>query len=95
MVVVAVVVVVVVVQDNNLMVRGLRVLFNEHCWDKHFGMFEIYRRLSYWRFREVRYGYSKQDPRLLLTTCLRIYPLPHLPVVKDLVPDMTNFYRQV
>ena len=23
-----------------------------------------------------------------------IYPLPHLPVVKDLVPDMTNFYAQ-
>src|SRR5690606_16379427 len=22
---------------------------------------------------------------------VRIYPLPHLPVVKDLVPDMTNF----
>lgn len=23
-----------------------------------------------------------------------IYPLPHLPVIKDLVPDMTNFYEQ-
>jgi len=23
-----------------------------------------------------------------------IYPLPHMPVVKDLVPDMTNFYAQ-
>jgi len=23
-----------------------------------------------------------------------IYPLPHLPVVKDLVPDLTNFYAQ-
>src|SRR6476620_1451812 len=23
---------------------------------------------------------------------VRLYPLPHLPVVKDLVPDMTNFY---
>lgn len=24
----------------------------------------------------------------------KIYPLPHMSVVKDLVPDMTNFYRQ-
>jgi succinate dehydrogenase / fumarate reductase iron-sulfur subunit len=23
-----------------------------------------------------------------------VYPLPHMPVVKDLVPDMTNFYAQ-
>ncbi|WP_026605850.1 succinate dehydrogenase iron-sulfur subunit [Methylocapsa acidiphila] len=25
---------------------------------------------------------------------IRIYPLPHLAVVKDLVPDLTNFYAQ-
>lgn len=25
---------------------------------------------------------------------VRVYPLPHLPVVKDLVPDMTHFYAQ-
>ena len=25
---------------------------------------------------------------------VRIYPLPHLPVVKDLVPDLTRFYEQ-
>jgi succinate dehydrogenase / fumarate reductase iron-sulfur subunit len=25
---------------------------------------------------------------------VRVYPLPHLQVVKDLVPDMTNFYAQ-
>ncbi|HUO79949.1 MAG TPA: succinate dehydrogenase iron-sulfur subunit [Steroidobacteraceae bacterium] len=25
---------------------------------------------------------------------VRIFPLPHLPVVKDLVPDLTNFYAQ-
>ena len=24
----------------------------------------------------------------------KIYPLPHLPVIKDLVPDLTNFYAQ-
>jgi succinate dehydrogenase/fumarate reductase iron-sulfur protein len=23
-----------------------------------------------------------------------IYPLPHMPVVKDLVPDLSNFYKQ-
>jgi succinate dehydrogenase / fumarate reductase iron-sulfur subunit len=23
-----------------------------------------------------------------------IYPLPHMPVVKDLVPDLTHFYAQ-
>jgi len=25
---------------------------------------------------------------------IRIYPLPHMPVLKDLVVDMTNFYQQ-
>ncbi|NJD05016.1 MAG: succinate dehydrogenase iron-sulfur subunit [Methylococcaceae bacterium] len=25
---------------------------------------------------------------------VRVYPLPHLPVVKDLVPDLTHFYAQ-
>ena len=25
---------------------------------------------------------------------MKIYPLPHLPVVKDLVPDLTQFYAQ-
>jgi len=25
---------------------------------------------------------------------VRVYPLPHMPVVKDLVPDMNNFYAQ-
>ncbi len=25
---------------------------------------------------------------------VKIYPLPHLPVIKDLVPDLTNFYAQ-
>lgn len=29
-----------------------------------------------------------------VTGDVRIYPLPHLRVVKDLVPDMTNFYAQ-
>ena len=28
------------------------------------------------------------------TGAIPIYPLPHLPVIKDLVPDMTNFYAQ-
>tara|TARA_B100000035_G_scaffold203371_1_gene173986 strand:+ start:3097 stop:3798 length:702 start_codon:yes stop_codon:yes gene_type:complete len=25
---------------------------------------------------------------------ISIYPLPHMPIVKDLIPDMTNFYKQ-
>jgi succinate dehydrogenase / fumarate reductase iron-sulfur subunit len=25
---------------------------------------------------------------------VKIYPLPHMPVVKDLVPDLTNFFAQ-
>jgi len=25
---------------------------------------------------------------------VKIYPLPHMPVIKDLVPDMTHFYQQ-
>lgn len=35
---------------------------------------------------------SKIDENLKKTT--RIYPLPHMYVVKDLVPDMNNFYAQ-
>ncbi|XP_039264970.1 succinate dehydrogenase [ubiquinone] iron-sulfur subunit, mitochondrial-like [Styela clava] len=35
---------------------------------------------------------SKIDENLKKTT--RIYPLPHMFVVKDLVPDMNNFYAQ-
>ena len=26
---------------------------------------------------------------------IRIYPLPHMPVVKDLVPDLTKVYKQL
>jgi succinate dehydrogenase iron-sulfur subunit len=29
-----------------------------------------------------------------ITGTVRIYPLPHMPVVKDLVPDLTLFYAQ-
>jgi len=29
-----------------------------------------------------------------VTGDVKIYPLPHMPVVKDLVPDLTNFYAQ-
>ena len=25
---------------------------------------------------------------------VKVYPLPHMPIVKDLVPDLTNFYAQ-
>ena len=25
---------------------------------------------------------------------ISVYPLPHLPVIKDLVPDLNNFYKQ-
>jgi len=25
---------------------------------------------------------------------MKIYPLPHMPIVKDLVPDLSNFYQQ-
>jgi hypothetical protein len=28
----------------------------------------------------------------ILKGAVRIYPLPHLPVIKDLVPDMTDFF---
>ncbi|MHC0448673.1 MAG: succinate dehydrogenase iron-sulfur subunit [Candidatus Lariskella arthropodorum] len=26
---------------------------------------------------------------------VKVYPLPHMPVVKDLVPDLSNFYKQL
>jgi len=28
------------------------------------------------------------------TQTVRIYPLPHMPIIKDLVPDLNNFYEQ-
>ncbi len=34
------------------------------------------------------------SPVRALKGVVRIFPLPHLPVIKDLVPDMTSFYRQ-
>jgi succinate dehydrogenase / fumarate reductase iron-sulfur subunit len=29
-----------------------------------------------------------------IAAVVKVYPLPHMPVVKDLVPDMTHFYAQ-
>ena len=29
-----------------------------------------------------------------ISGAVKVYPLPHMPVVKDLVPDLTNFYAQ-
>src|SRR6516164_6282267 len=29
-----------------------------------------------------------------ISGAVKVYPLPHQPVVKDLVPDLTNFYAQ-
>src|SRR5438067_534660 len=29
-----------------------------------------------------------------IKSTVRVYPLPHLPVIKDLVPDLTTFYAQ-
>jgi len=29
-----------------------------------------------------------------LSKAIRIYPLPHMPVIKDLVPDLTHFFEQ-
>jgi len=34
---------------------------------------------------------SQQDGN---TVQVKIYPLPHMPVVKDLVPDLSNFFKQ-
>ena len=36
-------------------------------------------------------NYSKIDTTAKST---KIYPLPHMYVIKDLVPDMNNFYKQ-
>lgn len=32
--------------------------------------------------------------RLKKNEVQRVYPLPHMPVIRDLVPDMTQFYEQ-
>lgn len=38
------------------------------------------------------YYFSKIDTNLNSTS--KIYPLPHMYIVKDLVPDLNNFYNQ-
>jgi len=35
-----------------------------------------------------------QEPSVKSKSCVAIYPLPHMAVIKDLVPDMTHFYAQ-
>jgi succinate dehydrogenase / fumarate reductase iron-sulfur subunit len=30
-----------------------------------------------------------------ISGAVRVYPLPHLPVIKDLIPDLTTFYAQI
>ncbi|KQP60988.1 succinate dehydrogenase iron-sulfur subunit [Methylobacterium sp. Leaf108] len=35
-----------------------------------------------------------KNPGAKKTGAVRIYPLPHMPVLKDLVPDLTNFFAQ-
>ena len=37
---------------------------------------------------------TPQRPSVKSKGTVAIYPLPHMPVVKDLVPDMTHFYAQ-
>ena len=37
---------------------------------------------------------TKGMDEVLVKGAVTVYPLPHLPVVKDLVPDLTNFYAQ-
>ena len=37
---------------------------------------------------------TPQRPSVKSRGTVAIYPLPHMPVVKDLVPDMTHFYAQ-
>jgi succinate dehydrogenase (ubiquinone) iron-sulfur subunit len=39
-----------------------------------------------------RLHYSKIDTNVSKSS--KIYPLPHMYVIKDLVPDMNNFYTQ-
>jgi len=34
------------------------------------------------------------QPIAAVTGAVRVFPLPHLPVIKDLVPDLDEFYRQ-
>src|SRR6188472_3504486 len=34
------------------------------------------------------------QPIVAIRGAVKIFPLPHLPVVKDLVPDLTEFYQQ-
>lgn len=40
----------------------------------------------------IFFAYSKIDTSL--SKASKIYPLPHMYVIKDLVPDMNNFYTQ-
>ena len=46
--------------------------------------------LEYTLYLSVRLSYIDDDT----SKASKIYPLPHMYVVKDLVPDMGNFYEQ-
>ena len=45
-------------------------------------------------YKCMKVPYSAELIKVQYTLLGRIYPLPHMYVVKDLVPDMTNFYAQ-
>ena len=65
-----------------LLPRGhLRLLRHEHQGPEHARLHAGHRRVQ-----GARQG--QEDG------AVRIYPLPHMPVLKDLVPDLTNFFAQ-
>merc|ERR1712013_689480 len=45
------------------------------------------------RMEEYKVDLNNCGP-MVLDALIKIYPLPHMYVVKDLVPDMNNFYQQ-
>lgn len=45
-----------------------------------------------YEYKQFYCYFSKIDANVKKTS--KIYPLPHMFVIKDLVPDLTNFYNQ-
>jgi succinate dehydrogenase/fumarate reductase-like Fe-S protein len=61
-----------------------------HCYSELYSeLLSVRRRLNEWHADE-------QAGRIPTDTAkqTRVYPLPHTYVIKDLVPDLTHFYKQ-
>src|SRR6267154_1648527 len=87
----------------NAKVRKEGRLFKAPAGAKNVRVFKIYRfdpdldetpRLDSYEVDMDACGPMVLDALIKIKHDIKIYPLPHMPVIKDLIPDLTNFYAQ-